>query len=49
MIRKGNYAEGVLIEGVNILPESISNNDNDQVDKGNIILGIVLQGLYISI
>ena len=39
MVRYSNYAEGVLIEGVNILPKSISNNDNDQVEKGNIILG----------
>ena len=50
MVRYRNYAEGVLIEGVNILPKSISNNDNDQVDKGNIILGNSLaKSLHINI
>ena len=50
MVRCNNYAEGVLIEGVKILPKSISTDDYNQVNKGNIVLGSGLaKSLHINI
>ena len=46
MLRFGAFAEGVLIEGVNFLPRSISMNQHKQIESNEIVLG---NGLALSL
>ena len=46
MLRSGAFAEGVLIEGVNFLPRSISMNQHKQIESNTIVLG---NGLALSL
>ena len=46
MLRSGSLAEGVLIEGVNFMPRSISLNGYKQIESGEIVLG---NGLALSL
>lgn len=46
MLRFGAFAEGVLIEGVNFLPRSISKNQHKQIESNEIVLG---NGLALSL
>lgn len=39
MVRSGSKAEGVLVEGVQSLPKSISNHDFEHIHEGEIVMG----------
>ena len=39
MLRYGNHAEGILVEGLEILPDFINNFSSDSLNVGEIIVG----------
>ena len=42
MVRAGSHADGVLVEGVEFLPNAISGEQNNQLNPNEIVLGIGL-------
>jgi lipoprotein-releasing system permease protein len=42
MVRAGSHADGVLVEGVEFLPNAISGDQNNQLNPNEIVLGIGL-------
>ena len=49
MLRYGNHAEGILVEGLEVLPDFINNFSSDSLNVGEIIVGQnILTNYYFS-